>query len=245
MTAVIKDNLARVRERMAQAAERAGRSLSEITLVAVTKQKTVAEVQEAILAGVRELGENRVQEGVKKAAWINDWWAKEGRAAVAGAPETLRWHLIGHLQTNKVKYAVEVFQLIHSVDSLHLLAEIDRRAGGKDLIVPVLLEVNVSGEATKAGLPPTEVLPLLEKVAQFEHIRVEGLMTVAPLVADPEETRPVFRGLWQLAERIKGEGFPGVTMTYLSMGMSNDFEVAIEEGANLVRIGTAIFGPRQ
>ncbi|MCL4426012.1 MAG: YggS family pyridoxal phosphate-dependent enzyme [Firmicutes bacterium] len=259
---MIRENLERVRERVTRAAERVGRDPAEITIVAVTKQMGEAKIKEVILAGAQDLGENRIQEGREKALLINDWWRQreslpgpdpgaaeqsEVRAEVRSSPEStraLRWHLIGHLQTNKVKYAVGVFDLIHSVDSVRLLEEINRRAGPKGLVVPILIELNISGEESKSGLAPAALFPFLERAAALKNVSVQGLMTMAPLAADPEATRPVFRGLRELAERAREAAFPRVTMGYLSMGMSNDFEVAIEEGANIVRIGTAIFGQR-
>lgn len=222
-------NVRRVRERMAQAAARAGRRPEEVKLIAVTKNVPVEAIRAALAAGVTAVGENRVQEMQRKVAAL-------GRAA--------EWHFIGHLQTNKVKYLVSWADLIHSLDRLGLAAELEKQGARAGRCWEVLLQVNLTGEASKFGLAPAEVRPFLEKVAGFSHLRVVGLMTIGPLAADPEETRPVFRRLRELAAALAAEGWPGVEMRHLSMGMSQDFEVAIEEGATMVRVGTAIFGPR-
>lgn len=234
----IADNLERVRERMAEAARRAGRNPEEITLVAVTKTIEPAIVKEAIDLGLTDFGENRVQEA-------------EGKAPLL--PE-VTWHMIGHLQRNKVKKALLIFDIIHSVDSLRLAQEIDRRASRIGVGVPVLLEVNLSGEATKYGF---RMAPCVtrgeEKEAFFSYVEeiltlpcleVKGLMTMAPLVAHPKKARPYFKRLRGLREELK-ERFPQARWEDLSMGMTDDFEVAIEEGATMVRIGRAIFGERR
>ncbi|MGQ9630900.1 MAG: YggS family pyridoxal phosphate-dependent enzyme [bacterium] len=227
----IEDNLRRVEERIASAAGRAGIDPRDITLVAVTKTVPANTIREALSAGVREIGENRVRE-----AW--DKYRDIGR------PPGVRWHMVGHLQRNKVKRALEIFDLIHSVDSLTLAQEIDSRAGRMGRAVDALIQVNISGEESKFGVPPSKVAHLIESIAKLEWIKVKGLMTIAPYVDDPEKARPVFRDLRRLRDSIAELSYPGVEMRYLSMGMSNDFEVAIEEGANMVRIGTAIFGER-
>ncbi|MDI3279896.1 MAG: YggS family pyridoxal phosphate-dependent enzyme [Bacillota bacterium] len=223
----IAANLERVRERIARAAQRAGRRPEEVRLVAVTKNVDVPRIQAALAAGVTEIGENRVQE------------ARLKRPALGSA---VRWHLIGTLQTNKVKAALQLFDLIHSLDRWSLAEELARRATAAGRVVEVLVEVNVSGEATKAGLAPGEVLPFLERVHGLAGLRVRGLMTVAPATERAEEVRPFFRTLARLRAAAVREGWTEVTE--LSMGMSGDFEVAVEEGATLVRLGTAIFGPR-
>lgn len=217
----IRANLERVRERIARAAERAGRRGDDITLVAVSKTVEAARVREAIAAGVTALGENRVQE----ARW---------KIAEVGRP--VAWHLIGHLQTNKAKDALELFDVIHSLDRLDLAAELDRRARKRGHDVTALLQVNVAGELSKGGVAPDEVGRALEAIAKLERVRVRGLMTIPPEVERAEEARGWFRTLRELAERHD--------LRELSMGMSRDFEVAIEEGATLVRVGTAVFGPR-
>lgn len=226
----VAENVAAVRERMAAAAARSGRRPEEIQLIAVTKTVSPEIVQEALAAGVTDLGENRVQEAAAK---------------VAALPPGVTWHLIGHLQTNKVKQALPLFHLIHSLDSLRLAEALEKRAAAEGRVVDCLVEVNVAGEAQKYGVRPLDLPDYLKAVSALEHIRVKGLMTVAPYTADPEEVRPVFRELARLARTAAGLRLPRVSLTELSMGMSGDFEVAIEEGATMVRIGTAIFGPRR
>jgi len=223
----ISDNIHRVRERIAEAAARAGRDPGEVGLVCVTKTVDLPEVREAVEAGITIVGENRVGEGRRK------------RESLSGL--SVCWHFIGHLQTNKVKQALEVFDFIHSVDSLKLAREIGRRADQAGKTMPVLLEVNVSGEEAKFGFSPEALRGDLDALGEMEGIRIEGLMTMAPFVADPEEVRPVMVGLRELAEQIAGENRPAVSMQRLSMGMTQDYEVAVEEGATLVRIGSAIF----
>ncbi len=225
----IAENILTVRQRIAAAAERSGRDPGTVKLVAVTKTVDLESMQQALDVRVRDFGENRVQELVRKFPHFAD---KVG------------WHLIGHLQTNKVKQVLDKAQLIHSLDRLSLAREVSRIAQELKITAPVLVQVNVSGEETKYGLAAHEVSDFLTEIYEYPGIQVTGLMTMAPLVANQEEARPVFRGLCQLAKNIELRKFPGVTMTWLSMGMSNDFEVAIEEGANLVRVGSAIFGPR-
>lgn len=221
-------NLAEVRRRIQEAAERAGRSAGEIQLVAVTKTVEVDKIKQIIGQGVKVLGENRVQEMLSKMPQF---------------PGDIQWHMIGHLQRNKVKYIVGRVSMIQSLDRWSLAEEIQKRAEKKDVAVPVLVQVNLAGEDTKFGLAGNEVLDFLTDVARLDKIRVKGLMTIAPYVQDPEEVRPVFREMRHLADNLRGK-IPGVSMDYLSMGMTNDFEVAIEEGANMVRIGSALFGPR-
>ncbi|KAB3535277.1 YggS family pyridoxal phosphate-dependent enzyme [Alkaliphilus pronyensis] len=197
-----------------------------VTLVAVTKTVSVDKIKEAIDLGVTDVGENRVQELVKKYELIGN---------------KVKWHLIGHLQRNKVKYIVDKVDLIHSLDSYELALEIEKRASKIKREISCLVEVNISGEESKYGLNPSEVKPLLEKLDTLSFVKVEGLMTMAPYVENPEEVRKYFRALRQLSEDIKQLAFNNVSMKYLSMGMSNDYEVALEEGANIVRVGSAIF----
>ncbi len=227
----IAENLVRVRNRIAVAAQRAGRDSAEVTLVAVTKTIPPARIQEAIAEGITILGENRVQEAKEKVAIL-------GRT-------NIQWHLIGHLQRNKVKYIFDLFTLIHSVDSLALAQAINQQGMKRNQVMPVLLQVNIAGEATKSGIPPEEAAGLLKDMARLPSIAVRGLMTIPPLEAEPEASRPYFRRLRLLREEIEKMGIEGIDLRELSMGMSNDFEVAIEEGATLVRIGSAIFGPRE
>jgi pyridoxal phosphate enzyme (YggS family) len=217
--ATTAERVAHVRQRVERAAERAGRSPAEVTIVAVSKGFPPSAIDEAMVAGITDVGENRVQEASAKIAELR------------GLPVT--WHLVGHLQTNKAKTALELFDIIHSVDSLHLAEVLSHRAQGP---LPVLLEVNVTGEASKFGFPPNEVDAAAETIARLPRLDLRGLMTVAPFVSDPETIRPVFRELRRLRDALG--------LVELSMGMTDDFEVAIEEGATLVRIGRAIFGER-
>jgi pyridoxal phosphate enzyme (YggS family) len=225
----IAENVARVRERMEAAARRAGRDPGRVKLVAVSKTVDAARIRQAIEAGVNLLGENYVQEAQKKVEEL-------GRRA--------GWHFIGHLQSNKARVAVRLFDWVHSVDSLRLAEELSRAAQQQSRPLPVLLQVNLGREATKFGAQEDEVIRLLGQMASLPGISVKGLMTMPPYFENPEESRPAFRALRGLQESISGRGIPGVLMEELSMGMSNDFEVAVEEGATLVRVGTAIFGPR-
>jgi hypothetical protein len=233
----LEANIARVRERIATAARRAGRDPREITLVAVTKTVPADRVRAAWELGVTDFGENRVQEAVAKIPLV----IPEGEAE-AGRPGP-RWHMIGHLQRNKVKHVIPLFDIIHSVDSVRLAREIDRRAGRAEKVMPVLLEVNVAGEATKYGFAPEEVFAAVEEIKELPHLEIQGLMTVPPIAEDPEEVRPHFRRLRELRDEL-ARRFPALNWHHLSMGMTDDFEVAIEEGATMVRIGRAIFGER-
>jgi pyridoxal phosphate enzyme (YggS family) len=217
----IADNVAAVRARIATAADRSGRDATAVRLIAVTKTFPAAVCLAALEAGVLDLGENRVQEGVSKAAVL----AEQGAPAV--------WHLIGHLQSNKVKPALETFALVHSVHSVELAAAISRRAVAP---VSVLLQANVAGEASKFGFDLAALPSAHEQIAGMPHVEVRGLMTIAPQTADPETVRPVFRQLRELAETL--------ALPELSMGMSGDYEVAVEEGSTMVRVGSALFGPR-
>jgi len=214
-----------VRRAVADAADAAGRDPDEITIVAVTKNVGIAEIKQAYAAGIRDFGENRVQEFVGKHGLF---------------PE-VRWHFIGTLQSNKVKDVVGRAALIHSVDSVGLLSRIDRIASERGVVQPVLLQVNVSGEATKHGFRPEDVEDALRAASGMRAVRVEGLMTIAPL-AKPEQVRWVFRGLADLFASLSSLRFNGVEMRELSMGMTNDYRVAIEEGATIIRVGRAIFG---
>jgi pyridoxal phosphate enzyme (YggS family) len=222
-----KNNLEIINEKIKKAALKADRNPEEIKLVAVTKTATIEQIEEAIKTGVKIIGENKVQEAKEKYQIIT---------------ADIEWHLVGHLQTNKVKYAVEIFDCIHSVDSIKLAEEIDKRSLQFGKTTNVLVEVNVSGEETKCGIKPEEVEPFLKEISKFSRIRVRGLMTIAPIVEDKEEVRPYFRKLRELSKEIKSKNIKNVRMDYLSMGMSEDFEIAIEEGANMVRIGRGIFG---
>lgn len=226
---MLRENLLEVEERIQEACRRAGRNRSEVTLVAVSKTKPVEMLREAYDLGVRVFGENKVQEIREKYEML---------------PRDIQWHMIGHLQTNKVKYIVDKVCLIHSVDSLRLAEVIEKEAEKHNRTVDILLEVNVAEEESKFGLKTSEVLPLAEKVVQLPHIRLRGLMTIAPFVENPEKNRAIFANLHDLYVDIKEKNIDNGTVSILSMGMTNDYEVAIEEGATMVRIGTGIFGAR-
>jgi len=225
----IAENIARVRERMEEAGRRAGRNPEKVRLVAVSKTVDPERIRQAIEAGVDSLGENYVQEGQKK---------------IEALGHDVSWHFIGHLQTNKAKAAVRFFDFVHSVDSLKLAEELSRSALQQGKVLPILLQINLGREESKFGTTETEVFHLLEQMSLLRGILVKGLMTMPPFSENPEESRPYFRALRKVAESVAGEKIPGILLEELSMGMSNDFEVAIEEGATLVRVGTAIFGPR-
>ena len=234
----IKENLLRVTERIEKAAQRVGRDPKEIRLVAVSKTVDAARIKEAIEAGVSILGENYVQEAQKKIEEI-------GRPACTerfGEGRSVAWHFIGHLQSNKAKYAVRLFDMIHAIDSLSLAQELNRRAEQVGHIIKTMIEVNISGEETKFGADEERVLGIAKGILSLEHVSLEGLMTMPPYFDLPEMSRPYYTKLRELKERMVREGIP---LKELSMGMSNDFEIAIEEGATYVRVGTAIFGERK
>lgn len=231
MNVNVAQNLDRVRERIEAACRRAGRRPGEVKLLAVSKTVSPERIREAFEAGVRDFGENRVQEAAAK------------RPALAELQ--VRWHLVGHLQSNKAKPARELFQWIHSLDSAKLAHKLHQAAGPSGERLPVLIEVNLGEESAKSGVGEDEVIPLAREVSRLETLELRGLMTLPPFFEDPERARPFFRRLRELAGRVDGERLPSVARLELSMGMTNDFEVAIEEGATIVRIGTAIFGPRE
>ncbi|MDD4337073.1 MAG: YggS family pyridoxal phosphate-dependent enzyme [Firmicutes bacterium] len=226
----ISENLRLVKGRIAAAAARAGRDPSEVTLVAVTKNVDAGRVALAAKAGVSDFGENRVQEAAEKIPLVD--------ADVA-------WHFVGHLQRNKARDAVELFSLIHSLDSMKLAHELNRRCEMADSSTDLLLQVNISGEETKFGVPPEMAKDSLLEVARYERLRVRGLMTIAPYSDDPEDARPWFSQARQLMGELGRLSISNVRMDELSMGMSGDYEVAIEEGATIIRVGTAIFGKRR
>ena len=231
----IRENLESVQGRMQKALEKAGRPEDSVTLVAVSKYSTAAEVLEAAACGQRVFAENRVQQLLEK------WNAlEEYRAQGVVVPE-LTWHLIGHLQTNKVKYIIGKVALIHSVDSLRLAEEINRVSEKKGVMTDILLEVNVSGEESKSGISPEEIDGFIDGMAVFSHVRLKGLMTMAPRGAEEQELRKIFFWLYEKFVDKKCTMVHNVNMTYLSMGMSADFDVAIEEGANMIRVGHGIF----
>ena len=225
----IQENIAFVRERIDKAAERTGRNPSDITIVAVAKGIDVHRIQEALDGGIDIIGENKVQEAQQKVKTMDG---------------SMTWHMVGHLQRNKVKEAVRIFKMIQSLDSLRLAEEINSRALTAGTIMDVLVQVNTSQEETKYGFDPQEVFDFLRTISTFKGLSVRGLMTIGAFLPDPEEVRPCFRLLRELKEKIIEADIPNIEMDYLSIGMTSDFEVAIEEGANMVRIGTAIFGPR-
>ncbi len=226
---MLKERLLNVQENIQNACKKSGRNENDVTLIAVSKTKPVEILQEAYDLGVRIFGENKVQEMTQKYELM---------------PKDVQWHFIGHLQTNKVKYIVDKVELIHSVDSIKLAETIEKEAAKKNCVVRILVEVNVSQEESKFGVKEEELLSFIEKVSNFKHIKVEGLMTIAPYTENPEENRPIFSRLHQLSVDISDKNIDNVNVSILSMGMTNDYEVAIEEGATFVRVGTGIFGAR-
>src|SRR3989454_3493852 len=226
----LKDNIARVQERIAEACGRVSRRPDGVKLVAVSKTVPPDRIRAAYDAGLRDFGENRVQEASSKRAALSDL--------------TVTWHLVGHLQTNKAKLARELFHCVHSLDSLRLAQKLDEAAVCSGDRLPVLIEVNLGEEQAKSGVREQDILPLAEQVGRLATIELRGLMVLPPFFEDPEQARPFFRRLRELARTIESASLPGVSMRELSMGMSHDFEVAIEEGATMVRVGTAIFGRR-
>lgn len=225
----IQEKYLEVLRRIEDSATKVGKSAGDIELVAITKTVPVDRLLEAWSLGLKVFGENRVQEASKKKPML---------------PEDISWHLVGHLQTNKVKQAVEIFDLIHSVDSIRLAKEISRRAGQNGKIQDVLIQVNTSGEASKFGVEPKDAVLFAREVSIFSNICVKGLMTIGPLEAETKETRKCFRLLKELYDELREEETENLQMRYLSMGMTDDFEIAIEEGSNMVRIGSGIFGAR-
>lgn len=226
---MVTENYRLIKQQVEETAVKCGRSPDEITLIAVSKTKPLENIEELIRIGVEDFGENKVQE-------LCDKYERVSRP--------VRFHQIGHLQTNKVKYVVDKAHLIHSVDSLKLVKEIQKEAAKKQIIAQILIEVNVAEEESKFGLHVPEVIPFLEEIASYPNIHVNGLMTIAPFVDDPEDNRKYFRTLKQLSLDIILKNIDNISMNVLSMGMTNDYKVAIEEGATMVRVGTAIFGTR-
>jgi pyridoxal phosphate enzyme (YggS family) len=225
----IDENIKNIRARIEKTAQRSGRGGEKIELVAVSKTVEAERINEAIRCGIEIIGENRVQEAEDKFKEIT---------------EPVTRHLVGHLQSNKAKKAVELFDFIQSVDSERIAREISRRALDEGKVMDVLVEVNTSAEETKFGIEPKEALPLIETIAGLDGIKIKGLMTIGLFSDDPEDTRPCFKRLRTFFEEVKAANIPGAEMKYLSMGMTSDFEVAIEEGSNMVRVGTGIFGAR-
>ena len=226
---MVKENLQEVNRRIDEACRRAGRRREEVTLVAVSKTKPVSMIEEAYMTGTRDFGENKVQEICEKYEIL---------------PGDIRWHMIGHLQRNKVQQVIDKAVLIHSVDSVRLAAQIEEEAARKGIDVDILLEVNVAGEESKYGFCLEETEEAIRTIAAFSHVHIKGLMTIAPFVENSEENRPIFKKLYQFYVDMGGKNIDNVSMSVLSMGMTGDYEVAIEEGATLVRVGTGIFGTR-
>ncbi len=226
---MLKDHLKQVEDNIAKACARAGRDRSEVTLIAVSKTKPVEMLQEIYDEGVRTFGENKVQEICEKYEQL---------------PRDIEWHMIGHLQRNKVKQVIDKAALIHSVDSYRLAQEISVQAQKKNLCMPILIEVNIAQEESKFGIFADDTIQLVEEIAALPNLEIKGLMTIAPFVTDPEENRTYFRQIKQLSVDIKNKNIDNVSMDVLSMGMTGDYEVAIEEGATMVRVGTGIFGAR-
>ncbi len=227
---MLTENYREVEKNIQEACRRVGRKREEVTLIAVSKTKPAEAIEEIYSLGQREFGENKVQELTAKYEVL---------------PKNIKWHLIGHLQSNKVKYIIDKAEMIHSVDSIKLAEVISKEAVKKNVTAKVLIEVNVAQEESKFGVSLEETLPLVEEIAKLPAIQICGLMTIAPFVENPEENRAVFRNLRELSVDINAKKIDNVTMSVLSMGMTNDYMVAIEEGATMVRVGTAIFGMRQ
>ena len=226
---MLKENLYQVQENMKEACRRSGRAESDVTLIAVSKTKPLPMLEEVYSLGIRDFGENKVQELVDKAEQL---------------PDDIRWHMIGHLQRNKVKYIVDKVYMIHSVDSLRLAEEISKEAVKRGIIVNILIEVNVAGEESKFGVTPEDTPGLVQEISHLPGILVRGLMTIAPFVENAEDNRIFFSALKKLYVDITNKNIDNVRMDYLSMGMTGDYEGAIEEGASFVRVGTGIFGER-
>ena len=226
---MLKEQLNEVEQNIQQACDKVSRSREDVTLIAVSKTKPISVLQEAYNLGVRVFGENKVQELTEK---------------YEALPKDIHWHMIGHLQTNKVKYIIDKVELIHSVDSLHLAKQIEKEAVKKGVDAQILVQVNIAQEDTKFGIDGPEVMSLVEEISKFPHVHIRGLMTSAPFVANPEENRCYFKKLHKLFVDIREKNIDNVSMDILSMGMTNDYEVAIEEGATMVRVGTGIFGAR-
>lgn len=226
---MIQENLAEVEEKVAAACQRAGRQRKEVTLLAVSKTKPVSDLELVYQQGIRDFGENKVQELCEK---------------IPQLPDDIRWHMIGHLQRNKVKYIVDQVTLIHSVDSFRLAEEINIQAKKRRIVVPILIEVNIAEEASKFGVKKEDAVALVQQIAGLDGVQIKGLMTIAPYVVEPEKNRTYFRQLKNLSIDIATQNIDNVHMDILSMGMTGDYEVAIEEGATIVRVGTGIFGQR-
>lgn len=226
---MIQENIKLVEENIKKACEKVGRDVNEVTLIAVSKTKPYTAIEEALPTGVRDYGENKVQELCDKYEIL---------------PKDIKWHMIGHLQRNKVKYLVGKASLIHSVDSIRLAEQIEKEYAKTDEIANILIEVNMAQEESKFGITSEETEQLVREIAKFPHIRIKGLMTIAPYTDNPESNRVYFRNMKKLSVDIENKNIDNVSMSVLSMGMTGDYQVAVEEGATLVRVGTGIFGER-
>jgi pyridoxal phosphate enzyme (YggS family) len=226
----IKANIESIRERAAQALSGTGMTIDDITIIAVTKTINAEMIQKAVDLGITDIGENRVQELTKKFGVVNG---------------DVRWHMIGSLQRNKVKHIIDKTALIHSLDSLRLAVEINKQAANINRIMPVLVQVNIGKEATKSGIYPEGINELIDGLTGFDNIKVLGLMAIPPNIPDKEQVRPFFAEMRNIFERLQKQRYPNIEMRYLSMGMTHDFEIALQEGANIIRIGTGLFGTRK
>ncbi|HBM79822.1 MAG: YggS family pyridoxal phosphate-dependent enzyme [Clostridiales bacterium] len=225
----IKENIDTILEKVNRACEKSNRSSNEIKLIAVTKTVDINRILEALKCNIKSIGENKVQEMTEKYRHIGNM---------------AEWHMIGHLQTNKVKHIIDKVSMIQSVDSLKLMNEINKRCKDIDKVIDILIEINIGRESTKYGIDPSDILNFIKEAPKYENIRVKGLMTVAPALANKEEVRPYFKEMKKIFDELKDLSIKNVEMKYLSMGMTGDFEIAVEEGSNMIRIGTGIFGPR-
>jgi pyridoxal phosphate enzyme (YggS family) len=230
---MIGDNILQIKGRINLLCRRLRRAPEEISIVAVSKGRSLSQIQDVISCGLNNIGENRIQEAVSKYNELR---------TIGDRPRTIKWHMVGHLQTNKVKQAVGIFDLIQSVDSLRLAEEINKQAARINKIQNILIQINTSAEKSKFGLTLQEASPVIERMSRLKNITILGLMTIAPIAKKPGENRPYFRMLRELKDKINSLGIAGCALDILSMGMSDDFEIAIEEGANMVRLGRAIFG---
>jgi pyridoxal phosphate enzyme (YggS family) len=231
---MIRENVLKIRERISLVCAKINQDPKSITIVAVSKGRSSEQIIEAIEAGITDIGENKVQEAVIK--------YDELRTRELANSRTIKWHMVGHLQTNKVKEAVKIFDLIQSVDSVRLAGEIDKEADKINKIQDILIEIKTSPEESKFGFKPDDIIELIKEIAKFKNINIRGLMTIAPLVENPEKARPYFRALINLRDKIRSLSTANLQLSILSMGMTDDFEAAIEEGSNMVRLGRAIFG---
>ena len=249
--APLKDAYAEAKQRIADAAVRSGRKADDVVMVAVTKYASPDQIRHIVELGQADLGENRVQQLTQRVPQLTEFLSRKRTLAGASArtddatPDKVRWHMLGQLQRNKVKQVAPHVDLIHSVDSLRLAEELHNYASRLDIIIDILVQVNISGEASKSGIAPPAVVHLIDSIDTMMHLRPRGLMTMAPHVEDPEEARPVFARARELFQDVRSENVGGNQFNVLSMGMSNDYEVAIEEGANVVRIGRALFGEHE